>query len=138
VFFGIQNEREWLKFCEIVLEAPEVAGDPRFAGNAKRVDNRPALHERIDSELSQLTLSAVLERLERAEIANAELRDMKTFSAHPQLEARKRWRDVDSPAGPLRSLLPPVTSRSIEYDMGPVPGLGQHTAAVLKELSEAE
>ena len=136
VFFGIQNEREWTRFCETVLRAPEVATDQRFAGNAKRVDNRPALHARIDDELSSLTSAEVIERLERAGIANAELRDMNGFSQHPQLEARHRWREVDSPVGPLRSLLPPVTARSFEARMGGVPALGDHTDLVLAELEK--
>jgi itaconate CoA-transferase len=134
VFFGIQNEREWQAFCEIVLDDPAVAADPRFTGNARRVDNRPALHERIAHTLDQLPSAVVLERLDAAGIANAELRDMSGFSAHPQLAARERWRDVDSAVGPLRSLIPPVTSAFSGFRMDGVPSLGEHTAAVRAEF----
>lgn len=135
VFFGIQNEREWAEFCRTVLESPEVLNDSRFDGNAGRVAHRPALHELIGSVLTGLSSAEVLRRLDVAGIANAELRDMHGFSAHPQLAARNRWRDVDSPVGPLRSLLPPVTAGSFEAVMGRVPALGEHTELVLAELA---
>lgn len=136
VFFGIQNEREWANFCGIVLEDLKPLGDPRFAGNALRVDNRPALHAQIDTVFATLSSEEVLRRLDAAGIANAELRDMHAFSAHPQLIARNRWRDVESPVGPVRSLIPPATSRNTAFRMGAVPVLGEHTASVLAELYE--
>jgi itaconate CoA-transferase len=137
VFFGIQNEREWAKFCSGVLEQPELAADPRFAGNALRVDNREALHEAINATLSRMPASEVLARLDAAGVANAQLRDMHEFSAHPQLAERNRWRDVASPVGPLRSLIPPVTSREAAVRMDPVPAIGEHTDKILAELGLA-
>jgi crotonobetainyl-CoA:carnitine CoA-transferase CaiB-like acyl-CoA transferase len=134
VFFGIQNDREWTTFCEVVLLAPALTHDPRFAGNANRVAHRVDLHAAIDAVLRALPAAAVLERLDRAGIANAELRNMHGFSSHPQLQARGRWQDVASPVGPLRSLIPPVTARHTAVQMGAVPALGEHTAAVLAEL----
>jgi crotonobetainyl-CoA:carnitine CoA-transferase CaiB-like acyl-CoA transferase len=134
VFFGIQNEREWAKFCADVLQQPALAQDARFAGNALRVDNRPALHEAINAVLGTLPAAEVLARLDASGIANAQLRDMHEFSAHPQLAERNRWRDVDSPVGPLRSLLPPVTSREVDVRMDPVPEIGEHTDKILAEL----
>ncbi len=134
VFFGIQNEREWKSFCEIVLRNPEVAMDPRFSGNGVRVANRAALHLTINEALTRVTTTELLARLDHAGIANARLRDMSEFSHHPQLAARNRWRDVLSPAGPIRTLIPPVTSREAGFRMDAVPRLGEHTAAVLLEL----
>jgi len=135
IFFGIQNEAEWAKFCETVLADPAVAADPRFAGNALRVENRPELHARIAQTLNRLDSVEVLSRLDAAGIANAELRDMRGLSAHPQLAARRRWQDVSSPAGPVRSLIPPVTSRSTGFRMDGIPALGAHTTAVLSEFA---
>lgn len=134
VFFGIQNEREWSTFCSGVLREPQVATDPRFRGNAERVENRVALHATINEKLSVLPTVALLALLDDAGIANAELRNMSEFAQHPQLAARWRWRDVLSPVGPLRTLVPPVTSRETGYRMDAVPGLGEHTQAVLDEL----
>jgi crotonobetainyl-CoA:carnitine CoA-transferase CaiB-like acyl-CoA transferase len=136
IFFGIQNDREWVVFCEVVLLDPVLGHDPRFVGNAIRVANRPALHAAIDAVLRTLPAADALARLDRAGIANAQLRGMHEFSAHPQLLARDRWQDVESPVGPLRSLIPPVTARETAFHMGRVPALGEHTAAVLAELAQ--
>ncbi|MEO6826866.1 MAG: CaiB/BaiF CoA-transferase family protein [Microbacteriaceae bacterium] len=135
VFLGIQNEREWASFCSSVLRKIELSTDERFLSNADRVANRAALHQEIDAVFSTLTSREALERLESAEIANAALRTMADFSAHPQLAARHRWRDVDSPHGSVRSLLPPINAASWEARMGAVPSLGQHTDAVLQEFA---
>jgi crotonobetainyl-CoA:carnitine CoA-transferase CaiB-like acyl-CoA transferase len=134
VFFGIQNDREWAKFCDIVLHTPDLVQDERFQGNANRVDHRAALHDTINQVLGTLTAGEALDRLDRAGIANAQLRTMAEFSAHPQLRERNRWHDVDSPVGPLRSLIPPVTARNAGFRMGRVPGIGEHTDAVLAEF----
>lgn len=138
VFLGIQNEREWEKFCESALHQPDLASDPRFANNSLRTENRQALHGAITAILGQLPVSEVLALLDTVGIANAQLRTMHEFSAHPQLAARNRWRDVDSPVGPLRSLLPPVTSREFEVRMDPVPDTGQHTQKILAEFGFSE
>jgi itaconate CoA-transferase len=131
VNLGIQNEREWAQFCSIVLERPEVATDPRFASNVQRVANREALHAVIDAVFSQLTVEQVIVRLDRAQIANARLNSMPEFWEHPQLAARQRWREVGSPVGPLKALLPPVTMRDVESRMDPIPTVGEQTEQIL-------
>jgi crotonobetainyl-CoA:carnitine CoA-transferase CaiB-like acyl-CoA transferase len=135
VFFGIQNEREWVKFCDIVLQDSSVATDARFSSGVLRVQNRPALHDAINRIFATLTHEEALARLDEAGIANAQLRDMRDFSAHPQLEARNRWREVDLPNGKsARSLLPPVTAQTYEPLMGPIPALGADTDSILTEF----
>jgi itaconate CoA-transferase len=134
VFFAIQNEREWAKFCAGVLRDDSVALDERFVTGSLRVHNRVALHARIDAVFSLLTTEEALARLDAEGIANAQLRDMKHFSAHPQLEARNRWREVSTPGGDIRGLLPPVTARSYTPRMEAVPRLGEHTQSVLAEF----
>ena len=137
VFFGIQNEREWAEFCSVVLENTDVATRSEFSSNNLRVTNRAALHEIIDATFGELTTTDAVSRLDRAGVANAQLRDMAGFSAHPQLAARGRWVETDSPVGPLRSLLPPVTSREMGVAMGAVPHLGEHTESILREFGGA-
>ena len=134
VTLGVQNEREWARFCDIVLEQPEIAVDSRFDRNSKRVANRPALHAIIDAVFRQLSVAEVTARLEAAQIANARINTMQEFGEHPQLAARQRWREVDSPVGPIRALLPPVTMRDVEARMDPIPAVGQHTEVILQEL----
>lgn len=134
VFLGIQNEREWARFCESVLERPECASDPRFASNSERVTNREALHALIQDIFRRQTAVQVIERLDAAQIANARLNTVREFWDHPQLLARDRWREVDSPVGQLRALLPPVTMDAADTRMGPIPAVGQHTDTILDEL----
>jgi crotonobetainyl-CoA:carnitine CoA-transferase CaiB-like acyl-CoA transferase len=133
VMMGLQNEREWAKFCELVLLQPAVAKDPRFAGNARRVAARDALRALIVETFGGLTAPQVVERLEQAQIANARVNTMQEVWDHPQLKARGRWREVGTPAGPVPAMLPPGT-----WDTGPrmdpVPALGEHTDALLSEL----
>src|ERR687890_257686 len=138
VFLGIQNEREWEKFCEQVLESPELADDVRFASNSERVANREALHEEIESVFARLSENEAIERLEEASIANARLRTVQQFLDHPQLKARDCWREVESPAGPLWALLPPATPAGVEPVMAPIPGVGEHTEEILVALDLEE
>lgn len=138
LFLGIQNEREWAAFCDLVLGTPALATEPRFANNSSRVENRPALHAAIESILAAFSSDEAMSRLDAAGIANARLRDMAEFSAHPQLAERDRWVDVPSPVGPLRTLRPPVTTTGYDYRFDPIPAVGEHTQAILKELEEQE
>lgn len=134
VMLGLQNEREWQLFCEQVLLQPELAADPRFSANFKRSANRGVLRALIVEAFAQLKTEEVIARLERAQIANAQVNDMAAVWAHPQLRDRDRWREVGSPAGPLPALLPPASNNAFDPRMDPVPGLGEHTEAVLQEL----
>ena len=134
VFLGLQNEREWTVLCRDILGQPELTDDPRFATNTDRVAHDDELSTIIEAALHELTAAQVEARLDAAGIANARLRTPAEFAAHPQLAARDRWRDVGTPGGPVRALLPPVTLDGREAAMGDVPALGQHTAAILAEL----
>jgi crotonobetainyl-CoA:carnitine CoA-transferase CaiB-like acyl-CoA transferase len=134
VFLGLQNEREWAILCRVILGQPELMQDPRFATNTDRVTHDHELTPIIESALRELTAAEVEARLDAAGIANARLRTPGEFAAHPQLAARDRWRDIGTPGGPVRALLPPVTVAGREAAMGDVPALGQHTAAILAEL----
>jgi crotonobetainyl-CoA:carnitine CoA-transferase CaiB-like acyl-CoA transferase len=134
IFLGLQNEREWAVLCREILGRPELISDPRFATNPDRVVNDEQLTLIIETALRQLTATEVEQRLDAAGIANALLRTPAEFAAHPQLAARDRWRQVDTPAGPVRALLPPVTMPGREAAMGRVPAPGEHTAAILAEL----
>jgi crotonobetainyl-CoA:carnitine CoA-transferase CaiB-like acyl-CoA transferase len=133
VMFGLQNEREWVAFCEHVLQQPGLASDPRFSGNARRDAEREALREIIVAAFAGLSAPQVLQRLDAAQIANARVNTMQQLWEHPQLQARQRWREVGSPVGLLPALLPPG-----RWDEGPrmdpIPALGEHTDQILGEL----
>ena len=132
VFLGLQNEREWAVLCERVLGRPDLVTDERFATNPDRVAHDGELTAIIEAALGSMTPDEVVARLDEAGIASARLRTPAEFAAHPQLAPR--WREVDTPAGPVRALLPPVSVPGREAAMGAVPALGQHTDSVLAEF----
>ena len=132
VFIGLQNEREWAVLCQRVLGRPDLVADERFAANPDRVKHDDELTEIIEGVLGSMTPDEVVARLDAAGIASARLRTPAEFAAHPQLASR--WREVGTPAGPVRALLPPVTVPGREAAMGAVPALGEHTDSVLAEF----
>lgn len=134
VMLGLQNEREWAAFCEVVLKAPQLATDPRFKSNADRTANRTELKAIIDHTFSAMTAEQVVKLLEDAQIANAHVNDMHDVWNHPQLKARHRWASVGTSEGPIPALLPPGRSNAFNPRMDEVPGLGQHTKSILSEL----
>ncbi len=139
VMFGLQNEREWAAFCDKVLLQPGLATEERFSSNSKRSAGRVELRKIIVDAFSGLTAEQVVERLDAAQIANAQVNDMHAVWAHPQLKARKRWREVGTSVGTVPALLPPGSWEEGDPRMDPVPALGEHSAAILAELGyEAE
>jgi crotonobetainyl-CoA:carnitine CoA-transferase CaiB-like acyl-CoA transferase len=138
VMLGLQNEREWKAFCEHVLLRPALADDPLYASNAQRNANRATLRALILAEFSQLTAAGVIARLERAKIANAQVNTMADLWTHPQLQARERLAQVDTPVGPIAALLPPGRNNSFAYRMDPIPAVGEHTQAILRQLGRGE
>ena len=137
VMLGLQNEREWLTFCEKVLQRPELATDERFSSNSRRTAQREALRAIIVESFAALSAEQVIERLDGAQIANAHMNDMHDVWQHPQLKARGRWTDVATPAGPVPALLPPGMTDAYSPRMDAVPALGEHTRAILSELGFA-
>ena len=138
VMLGLQNEREWSVFCEKVLLDPELSTDERFSSNSKRSAARIELRNLIVNAFSTLTAEQVVQRLDDAQIANARVNDMHDVWKHPQLQARKRWREVESPAGPIPALLPPGSWEEGEPRMDAVPALGEHTDAILSGLGYSQ
>jgi itaconate CoA-transferase len=134
VYLGLQNEREWKKFCEVVLQRADLSADARFDCNARRVQNRAQLDAVMQEVFGKLTAAEIIARLEAAQIANARLNTVQEYVEHPQLRARGRWSTVGSPVGTLPALLPPVTMEGVDTVMNEVPALGQHSEGILGEL----
>lgn len=134
VLLGVQNEREWIAFCTQVLAQPALAADPRYATNVARSAARASLRERIEGVFAAFTADEVIARLERAQIANARMNTLDDVWAHPQLAARHRWTEVDTPGGRVPALLPCGVPGTFDVRMDPVPALGAHSDAILREL----
>ena len=134
VFLGLQNDREWAVLCEKILHRPDLIADARFRTNPDRVAHDAELTQILEAAFAAMPAARLTAELDAAGIACARLRSPAEFAAHPQLAARDRWREVDTPGGPVRALLPPVSMPGREAAMGAVPALGQHTAAIRAEL----
>lgn len=134
VMLGLQNDREWMQFCEVVLGDFALAKDERFDKNFKRNEKRVELLSIIDACFSKLTTEQVIAKLDQAQIANARLNDMAGLWKHDQLQARDRWVQVASPVGPIPALLPPGSNDSYTYRMDAIPAVGEHTVAILSEI----
>ena len=138
VMLGLQNEREWVIFCNAVLLQPGLATDVRFDSNARRNEHRDVLKSIILESFAGMSSAEVTARLDQAQIANARMNNMADLWAHPQLKARDRWRQVGSPVGDIPALLPPGRINSFDYRMDPIPAVGQHSARILRELGHSD
>lgn len=138
LLLGVQNEREWQRFCAEVLDEPALAADPRFANNTLRTANRAVLEGKIAARFAGLGAAQAEARLDKAGIANARVNGADELWAHPQLRARGRWTEVDTPAGPVPAMWPPAGNSRYAPRMDAVPALGAHTAAILAGLGYAD
>lgn len=135
---AVQNEREWRSLCETLFGDASVADDPRFSKNSARVENRDQVSALISERLGVLDVEEAEALLERAGVAHARVNSMHEATEHPVLSGRNRWREVDTPGGAIRALIPPVTFGGVELRMDPVPAIGAQTAAILAELGRSD
>ncbi|MEO9329437.1 CaiB/BaiF CoA transferase family protein [Gordonia aurantiaca] len=134
ILIGVQNDRGWDTLTRTVLDRPDLADDPRYRTNIDRVSRRAEVDAAIAAETKHFTTAELDRRLAEAGVPAAEIRDLAGVVAHPQLGERDRWREVDTEAGPIQAVLPPMTFDDVELAMGPVPALGAHTESVLREF----
>jgi crotonobetainyl-CoA:carnitine CoA-transferase CaiB-like acyl-CoA transferase len=134
VVLGTTNDTEWQRLTGAMLGRGDLSANPRYARNDDRVRHRGELDAVLGEWCASRTLAEVQAAAEQAGIGNAVYRTPSEVTHHPQLAARDRWRDVASPAGPVRLPLPPLAQAGQEQVMGQVPALGEHTKAVLAEL----
>jgi itaconate CoA-transferase len=135
VVLSVQNEGEWLRFCEVVLQRPHLATAAEFSTQSDRVAHRSALDAQIDAALATMDGTELVRRLETAGIANARQRDLVDVIQHPQLTERERWVPLETPAGLVQALRPPIEWAGMDLRMDAVPEVGQHTNSVLSELA---
>lgn len=134
VLFAVQTEQQWANFCGIVCEHPEWERDPRFNTSANRRINRDQLETMIEESFQPFNRAEITERLERADTPYGDLNSISQFLEHPQLSERNRWREVGSPVGLLKAILPPFIMEGFEPRMDPIPSVGEHTDEVLAEI----
>lgn len=138
LLIAVQNEREWQRLCRDVLDAPDLAVDPRFVTNVLRVQHRADLDAALARGIGNLLEVDLVERLDKAEIAWGRLNTVADLATHPELAVDDRWLDTPTPSGPVRTLKPPALPGGRGVLNAAVPALGQHTDAVLAELRDTE
>lgn len=132
VVVAIQNEREWRNFCELGIHRPEIASDPRFFTNIRRVENRAALDSVVEAIFATMTLAEITERMATANVAYATFNTVEDFSRHPQL----RRIEVQSPSGAVRMPAPPWRWQDDTTDLpGPSPAIDQNGPALRREFA---
>jgi itaconate CoA-transferase len=138
VLIGVQNDRGWARLVTEVLGEPALVTDPRTATNVARCDNREFVDNLVAERTRAMTAAELTRRLDKAGIANGRVNGLAAVLEHPQLVERGRWTTVDSPAGPIEAVYPPVISARFAPRMDAVPALGSDTDAVLAELGYDE
>jgi crotonobetainyl-CoA:carnitine CoA-transferase CaiB-like acyl-CoA transferase len=138
VVLGTTNDGEWRRLAQQVLGRADLAEDPRYARNADRVLRRPELDEAITAWTSRHSLAEARAAAEQAGLGHARLNTVSDVLEHPQLVERDRWCETECPGGSFLSLRSPVQSDTWDVAPGPVPALGQHTEAVLAELTDLQ
>ncbi len=131
VVICIQNQREWRRFCEVVIDRPAVADDPRFIDNPARVANRPALDREIASVFGLLLRGDLIDRLTKGSIAYGAVNSVADLAAHPQL----RLATAETPGGPVELVAPPARIAGEAPQFGAVPPLNQHGDAIRQEFA---
>jgi crotonobetainyl-CoA:carnitine CoA-transferase CaiB-like acyl-CoA transferase len=135
VVLAVQSAHEWNAMCEI-LHLDALHDDPRFARNDDRVVNGAELDARIAAATAQMSSDELIAQLEAHGLAWARVNDMFEVLEHPQLAARHRWVDVETPNGSFSALRAPMDFADWEPAVGSVPALGEHTERVKAWLAE--
>jgi crotonobetainyl-CoA:carnitine CoA-transferase CaiB-like acyl-CoA transferase len=131
VLIAIQNEREWAEFCTEFLREPDLPTRPGFQTNVARVANRAAVDGHIAAAFAQLSRAEAATRLRAAHTAFGFVNDVATLAQHPAL----RRVSVQTPNGVVLLAAPPVLDGDGARDLGPVPAIGEHSAAIRAEFS---
>lgn len=135
VVLGTTNDAEWKRLALDLLERPDLSNDPAYATNEQRCVARHRLDAVIAGWTADRDLVDILARADAARIGCATLNSIGDVLAHPQLSERGRWVSVGSPVGEIRSLAAVPTSASWRLPLGAIPAVGEHTAAILNELT---
>jgi len=142
VIVACGNDNLFRKFCD-AAGCSELAQDPRFVTNGKRVENRAEITRLINAVMRKKTTAEWLELLEAAGVPNGPINDIAQVFREPQVQARGVKIELDhAAAGKLPLVASPMrfSATPLEYRLPP-PLLGEHTDEVLRSLlgkSDAE
>jgi len=131
VLVAIQNEREWAEFCARFMDDPDLPKRPGFETNVIRVANRAAVDAHVGAMFATLTRAEAAAKLRAANTAYGFVNTVAEFAAHPAL----RRVEVATPNGPVAIAAPPAILSDGPRELGPVPAIGSHSAAIRAEFA---
>ncbi|MCY4231932.1 MAG: CaiB/BaiF CoA-transferase family protein [Alphaproteobacteria bacterium] len=131
VMIACQNDREWRRFAEMVLERPDLATAPGYATQVARVDNRAEVEAVLEDILGALDRETLRARLAAADVAFGSVNTVADLSEHPAL----RCVEIDTPGGPVSHVAPAVYFDGEPREYGPVPEVNEHGALIREEFS---
>jgi crotonobetainyl-CoA:carnitine CoA-transferase CaiB-like acyl-CoA transferase len=132
LLLSIQNEREWQRLCSDVLQQPDLPENPKFSSNVKRVENRAALDDILNTVFAAHSIDQLAVMLQTAQIAFGRLNTMDDFAAHPQ----NRFVTVRTTGGELQILAPGAVVNGVMAPLGAVPDLGANSTAIRDEFAQ--
>jgi len=135
VILACGNDNLFRKFCE-VASCANLAGDPRYASNGKRVENRTELTRILDEIFQRRTTREWVDALEAAGVPNGPINTIEQVFAEPQAVARGLRVELAHPtAGKVSLVRSPMrfSATPVEHERPP-PLLGEHTDEVLRGL----
>jgi formyl-CoA transferase len=130
ILISIQSDREWRVLAGRVLDDAQLAADPDFATNVKRVKRRADTDACVGAVFGALDADAMIAKLAAADIAFARVNGPAELARHPQL----RRITVGTPSGPVSYPAPPARRSDETRRYGEVPALGEHTANIRAEF----
>lgn len=99
VVMGTTHDAEWQRLARNVIDRPDLADDERFGTNSQRAARRTELDEAIADWCVRHELAHIQKTADAAGIGDSRFNRISEVIAHPHLEARDRWRVVNTPAG---------------------------------------
>jgi crotonobetainyl-CoA:carnitine CoA-transferase CaiB-like acyl-CoA transferase len=133
VMLAVQNEREWKRLCDVVLNDEGLSSDPRFASNENRVTNRDALDVEINLRLNAISKQDALELLSKADIASASVNTVEDVWNHPQLRLGRATTPGGEVTMPVSALS--EATEGPAADLGRVPRLDESGPSIRKEFA---
>jgi formyl-CoA transferase len=135
VTLAVGNNAQWARLCRAVGH-PELAEDVRYAENSARIARRAEVEEMVTGWFARKTTDEWVELLSQLEVPCGAINTLDRILAHPQISALGLLKNlIHATSGALRVVGAPFHLSADETDpLLPPPLLGEHTAAVLKQV----
>ncbi|MDR5710009.1 MAG: CoA transferase [Armatimonadota bacterium] len=134
ICFAVASDRDWRRFCEQVIERPDLVEHPDYHTVEKRRQNRETLEPLLERILRTRSQEEWARRLQAAGLPWGLMRSIGEVLAHPQVQARGLIQELNSPVGRVKTIASPLRLERNRAQYTRVPDLGEDTVPVLREL----